>query len=263
MNPPSFPTLDIEVNGSRLDLRLNQPDRLNPLGPDTLVELAYAAKWCSTRSEIKVVVVSGAGRAFSAGADLSTFTGETGIPLRESGDRGRRMAEAIDAIPAITIAAVHGHCVGGGLVLAAACDLRIAAADTRFSIPEMELGIPLAWGGIPRLVREIGPAATHDLVLSCRPFGADEALALGLISRVVELEKLTAEVDELAAAVAARSMLTLRATKAAIAAATNQMVSVGAAWSDADALTSAFHDPESVAVRAKYLKSFEREVETP
>ena len=70
------------------------------------------------------------------------------------------MAEALTATQAVTIAAIHGHCVGGGVVLAAACDLRVVAEDVRFVIPEVDLGIPLAWGGIPRLVREIGPAAT-------------------------------------------------------------------------------------------------------
>jgi enoyl-CoA hydratase/carnithine racemase len=90
----------------------------------------------------------------SAGADLSTFAG--GPAEREDRDQGRRMAKAIEEMRAVTIAKMHGWCVGGGLVLAAVCDLRIAAESARFSIPEVDIGIPLAWGAIPRLVREIG-----------------------------------------------------------------------------------------------------------
>ena len=81
---------------------------------------------------------------------------------------------------------MHGWCVGGGLVLAAVCDLRVAGRSARFSIPEVELGIPLAWGGIPRLVREIGPALTKELVMTCREFGPDEAKAAGFLNRVVD-----------------------------------------------------------------------------
>ena len=90
------------------------------------------------------------------------------------------MADAIEQMRATTIVRLHGHIVGGGVVLASACDMRVAAEDARFSIPEIELGIPLAWGGIPRLVREIGPAMTKELVMTCRPFTSQEAKALGL-----------------------------------------------------------------------------------
>ena len=94
---------------------------------------------------------------FSAGFDLREFNnpnqdGRNGAAL------GKQMADAIENMKAVAVAAVHGHCVGGGVVLVAACDLRVAATNTIFSIPEVDLGIPLAWGGIPRLVREIGPA---------------------------------------------------------------------------------------------------------
>ena len=124
----------------------------------------------------------GNGRAFTAGADLAAFTDGGGVD-RAGTDAGRVMAEAITAMQAVTVAAIHGHCVGGGVVLAATCDLRVAAEDVRFVIPEVDLGIPLAWGGIPRLVREVGPAATRDLVMTCRPFGAAEAQALGFVNR--------------------------------------------------------------------------------
>jgi enoyl-CoA hydratase/carnithine racemase len=157
-------------------------------------------------------------------------------------------------VEAVTIARIHGHCVGGGVVLAAACDLRVAATGTRFSIPEVDLGIPLAWGGIPRLVRELGPAVTKELVLTCRPFGAEEARALRFVNRVVPAERLAAEVDELAAALAAKPALALDVTKRHVNAVTEEMGSTRGAFSDTDVLQSALHDPESRAVAAAYLE---------
>ena len=123
------------------------------------------------------------------------------------------MADAVERMSALTIAAIKGPCVGGGVVLASACDLRIAADDTVFSIPEVDLGIPLAWGGIPRLVREIGPAMTRELVLTCRPFDADEARSIGFVNRVVPRADLEAAVDELADQLAAKAPNVVRTTK--------------------------------------------------
>src|SRR4029078_9907453 len=117
----------------------------------------------------------------------------------EDRDQGWRMCRALEELRAVTVARIQGWCVGGGVVLAAVCDLRIAAEDARFSIPEVELGVPLAWGGIPRLVREIGPAMTKELVMTCRPFTAQEAKAMGFVNRVVPLAELDQQVEQLAA----------------------------------------------------------------
>ena len=178
----AFSTIEVHTEGALGGLTLNRPEKLNPLSLETLEELAEAARWFDERPEIKVVVVSGRGRAFSSGADVSSFAQapDDDRAPREAADAGRVMAEAVESMKAVTIASIHGHCVGGGVVLAGACDLRLAAQSTRFSIPEVDLGIPLAWGGIPRLVREIGPAMTKELVLSCRPFTAEEGQTTGL-----------------------------------------------------------------------------------
>src|SRR5205807_10471691 len=131
-------------------------------------------------------------------------------------DAGRQMAEAIESMRAVTIARVHGHCVGGAVVLVAACDLRVAAATTRFSIPEVDLGIPLAWGGIPRLVREIGPAVTKALVMTCRPFDAAEAHAIGFVNHVAAVHELAATVVSVVDALVSKSALVLEQTKQAV-----------------------------------------------
>lgn len=254
----NFSEIEVTVDGARAGITLNRPDKLNPLSTTTLNELVEAARRLDHMPAVKVVVISGRGRAFSAGADLASFAAQGGPPPREAADAGRRMADAIEAMRAVTIARLHGHCVGGALVLAAACDLRIAADDVRFSIPEVDLGIPLAWGGIPRLVREIGPARTKELVMTCRPFGAAEALSMGFLNRAVPAPGLGSVVDELAGLLLDKSALTLTATKRHTNAVTEAMVGTARAWNDADSLVTALHDPESRAAGSAYLKRLGR-----
>lgn len=243
-------------------LTLDQPDRLNPLSARCLSELIDAAHWFDERSDVKVVVVEGAGRSFTAGADVSgieagatTGTGGGRSGLRRDGtDLGRRMADAVEAMTAVTVARLHGYCVGGGVVLAAVCDMRVAADDAVFFIPEVDLGIPLGWGGIPRLVREIGPAMTRELVLTCRRFGAAEAKAIGFLNRVVPPGELDSAVDDLVANLVDKSALTLTVTKQQVRAAAEEMASTAHSFVEADLLIAAFGDDESLAVGRRYIQ---------
>lgn len=249
-----FDTIQVTAEGTQGELVLDRPDKLNPLSPHALREIAQAARWFDDEHpEVRVVVVSGRGRVFSAGADIGAFSAGDRLS-REDADAGRRMAEALEAMSAVTVAKLHGWCVGGGLVLAAACDLRVAADDARFSIPEVDLGIPLAWGGIPRLVAEIGPAATKDLVMTCRQFGADEALRLGLLTRVVAPADLDAAVAELATTIAAKPRMAVQATKRHVNAVAAGMNQSARSWSDADGLLAALDDPEGHASALAYLQ---------
>jgi enoyl-CoA hydratase/carnithine racemase len=250
-----FETLLAVADGAIGQLTLDRPEKLNPLSTATLGELAAAARWFDTQPEVTVVIVRGAGRSFSAGADLASYGGAQSVSTREAADRGREMADALEAMRAVSIASIHGWCVGGGLVLAAACDLRIAAEDARFSIPEVDLGIPLAWGGIPRLVREIGPALTKELVLTCRPFDAAEAKAAGFLNRVVPADELEQSVLALARSLAAKASHALFSTKRHVNAVTEQMVGTMRSWSDADGLVTAFSDPECADARRAYLRA--------
>jgi enoyl-CoA hydratase/carnithine racemase len=247
----SFTTVQVHVDGPVGRLTLDRPEKLNPLGTTTLLELVQAAQWFDEQPAVKAVVVSGRGRAFSAGADLASFEPGGGGDLTpwEAADAGRAMADAVAGMRAVTVAALHGYCIGGGVVLAAACDLRVAADDTVFSIPEVDLGIPLAWGGIPRLVRELGPALTRELVMTCRRFTADEAKAWGFVNRVVPAGEVRQEADELAATLAAKSTLTLTVTKEAVAAAARG----DDPGPGTDDLVAGLQDPESREVGRAYL----------
>lgn len=250
-----FENIAVEMKGSIGELRLIRPEKLNPLSTLTLQELTRAARLFDEEREIKIVIVRGEGRAFSSGADLASFSQRQAHSSRDAAEIGREMADALESMRALSIASIQGWCVGGGLVLAAACDLRVASDTARFSIPEVDLGIPLAWGGIPRLVREIGPALTKELVLTCRPFDAAEAHAAGFLNRVVPEDQLDATVDALAESLSKKASLTIFATKRHVNAVTDQMVGTMRSWSDADGLATALSDEECAQARRDYLEA--------
>ncbi len=254
-----FTALRLELGAPISRITLSRPERLNALSPVALAELIEAAETVAKSGGVKVVIVGGAGRAFCAGFDLDAVGGDA---VADQADLGRRMAEALTSIPALTIAAIHGHCVGGALVLAAACDIRIAAESTRFAIPEVDLGIPLAWGGIPRLVRELGPALTKELVLSCRPFTAAEAQAARFLNRVVADGDLQAEVDAVARSMAGKPQYLIRHTKQLVNALVEEAYSTGQSFRDAEVTMTAVHDEESRAMMQRYLATRGRRTST-
>ncbi len=252
-------TGSVNVGGKLGELLLDTPAKLNPLSTNTLRSIEKAARWFDGHDDLRVVVVRGAGRVFSAGASLAAFgPSNAQADPRHDSDAGWRMGRAMDEMRAVTVAQIHGWCVGGALVVASCCDLRIASDDARFSIPEIDLGIPLAWGGIPRLVREIGPAATKELVMTCRPFDAPEAVRLGFLNRTVPIGELEGAVDELVRTLISKPKLALLSTKAHVNAVTESMVATGRSWADADGLMGGLRDPEGRASSAAYLDRVRR-----
>lgn len=229
----------------------DRPRVLNALSPALLNDLVEACAEIGRDDSVKVVRFEGAGKCFSAGADLPAFLALLNGPDAQSvADLGRRATNAVAELPQITVAGIRGHCVGGGLVLAGACDIRVAATDARFMIPELDAGIPLAWGGMEHLVRLVGETVAADWVLSCRPFGAEEALRAGLISRIVPADVLQKELLALSGGIAEKPASVLRVTK-------RQLVEVrGGAFdarNDANALLAALHDPEAMEQGMRYV----------
>jgi enoyl-CoA hydratase/carnithine racemase len=163
-------------------LRLNRPP-LNPLSTALMAELADHAGKLAADPGVKALVVTGNEKAFAAGADVSEFTA-AGAARRVS-DGLRVGFDALAAVPRPVIAAINGFALGGGLELALACDLRVAGDSSRLGFPEIQLGIFPGAGGTQRLPRLVGPARAKDLIWSGRHVKAEEALALGLVDRVV------------------------------------------------------------------------------
>jgi enoyl-CoA hydratase/carnithine racemase len=227
---------DAELDGL-VTITLNRPEKLNALNialhdaiQPVLVEL-------ETDASARVVVLTGAGRAFSAGADLKDR--REGAPLNDI-DRmqrahiGGRTTELLDRLPQVLIGQINGLAIGGAVVFLTACDLRLAASSAWLSIPEVELGMPLTWQAIPRLMRELGPARTKELVMACDRFSAQQAYEWGFVNHVYADDQLASETRALAAKLLSMDPLSLSLTKSACAAAANTMVSVDTNWADAE-----------------------------
>src|SRR6185369_8553605 len=191
----TYETLEVEIAAPVARVWLARPERLNALDARTLDEIAAVFTALQTRFDVHVVVLGGRGRAFCAGADRKD------PPARLSRASG---ATALERCEAVTIARLNGHVIGGGLVLALACDFRVAASDTSFAVPEVDLGIPLTWGAVPRLVREIGAARAREVILLCDRFDTATAERWGLVHRAASGEALDATVDDLARRLAAK-----------------------------------------------------------
>jgi enoyl-CoA hydratase/carnithine racemase len=247
--------LRVGLDGSVGRIVLARPAKLNALNRALLEELARAAAWFDQQSNAKVVVISGEGKAFSAGFDLSDPSWSEPGPPERSAVVGRAMAEAIGSMRALTIASIHGHCIGGAVVLASACDLRVVSAGATFRIPEVDLGIPLFWTGVPRLTRELGPALAKELILTGRSFDASEARTMRFANRVVADDELEHHTTALAAELASKSALVLRMTKRQVEAAAPAVPpTVEGPDRDVADLAEAFADDESREIAAAYLQ---------
>ena len=192
-------------------ITVNRPDKLNALNQQTMQALDAAFAEAAAAEDVRVVVLTGAGpKAFVAGADIAEMSELSAMQGREFSLLGQRLMRRIERMPKPVIAMVSGFALGGGLELAMACHLRIAAATARIGQPEINLGLIPGFGGTQRLLRLTGRAAALELCLLGTPIDAARALQLGLVNRVVEPEALQAETTALAERLAGSAPLALR-----------------------------------------------------
>lgn len=210
-----MPTLELEtmrceVDGGLGRLRLNRPGALNAANWAWVKDLVEATEYLSEQAELRVVIVSGEGRAFCSGLDVKELAG--GKLSREWFATWERGVTGLAELSAITIAAIQGYCLGGGLQVAIACDLLVASTDAVLSIPAVKEGVVAALGPM-RLARLIGVARTKYLCLLGHRFSAEEGLALGLIHEVVRPDQLEERALSLARELLAIPFTALRHTK--------------------------------------------------
>ncbi len=218
-------TLIVERQGAVAWLRLNRPDKGNALDLAMWRELPAALAWLNAQPEVRVVVIAGEGRHFCCGIDLSALSHLYCLVDAACEARGREKLlafieqaqaafNAVETLRVPVIAAIHGGCLGAGVDLIAACDLRLAAGDARFSIKEVDWAVVPDVGTLQRLRHVIGQSALAELSYTGETFDAGRALALGLVSRVcASKEQLWLDAAALAQTIAAKSPLTVRGIK--------------------------------------------------
>jgi enoyl-CoA hydratase/carnithine racemase len=207
--------IDIEARGPAAVVTLRREDKLNALSSELEGELSRALRDDRVR-ESACVIVAGGARAFSAGADVTEMRELDPASIlayyRETGG----VYEEVAALPQPTVAAIAGHCLGGGLELALACDFRVADATASFGFPEVGIGIVPSSGGTHRLARLVGTSRAKELVLLRERFGPDEACAFGLVTETVGAGAALDRALEMAERLAALPPLAVRLAKQAI-----------------------------------------------
>ena len=211
--------LEVERDGAIARVWLARPEKRNPLDTETLEELIALYDGFARDLDVRVAVLGGRGVSFCAGADRSAPPGFTGLrggsqrELRWAAQLGRRAVTAIADAEVVTVARLHGHVLGGGLCLAVACDFRLAATDARLALPEIDLGLPLTWGGTARLVHELGAARARELIMLCDQVDGAAAERWGLVHRAVPAEELDAVVDDWATRLAGKPEVAVHMAK--------------------------------------------------
>ena len=239
-----------EHPGGVVLLRLQRPP-LNPLSEALLADLAAAARELAGEDGVHAVVVAGSEKACAAGADIEEF----GTPddARRIGVAFRDAFDALRAIPRPVIAAIRGFALGGGLELALACDLRVAADSARLGQPEILLGIIPGAGGTQRLPRLVGPARAKELIWSGRQVRADEALAIGLVDRMVPPDEVESHALEWAASFAGGAVVAMGLAKRAIDQGLDTSLSAGLDL-EAEAFVSVFATEDAVVGVRSFLQ---------
>ena len=209
-------TASLVIDRAVARLTLERPEALNALDRDVARVLEHSLARLTRSKAITVVIVSGRGRAFCAGNDIAEMPRLKPAEARTLSRRWQRIMDGFARLPQVTIAAVQGYALGGGCMLAAAQDIRIAEASARFGLPEVTLGFNPSYG-IARLLDVVGGGPARDLLLTGRTIDATEALRMGLVTRVVPDGELDRAARELAAGIARHPRGGLAATKAIVA----------------------------------------------
>jgi len=181
----AFQFLQVDVADRIATITVNRPDKLNALNDATMAELGHAIEQVRSDRAVAGVVVTGAGRAFIAGADISELRSKSGPEIYALARRGQEVFRRFETAPKPVIAAVNGFALGGGCELAMACHIRIAAEGAKFGQPEVKLGVIPGYGGTQRLTRLVGRGRALQLLLTGEMIDAGEAYRIGLVNRVV------------------------------------------------------------------------------
>ena len=224
-NIPQLETMAIELHEQVAEVRLNRPERSNAMNEAMWQEVRTAFAWADDTPAVRAVILSGAGKNFCSGIDLSMLAGvENAVAHRDPARRHEALRRLIidlqDCLSAVercrkpVLAAIHGACIGAGVDLISCCDMRFCTADTQFSVREIDLGMVADVGTLQRLPRLINDGMARELAYTGRLVGAEEAGRIGLVNRVCAApEELTEAARQIATSIAGKSPLAIRGTK--------------------------------------------------
>lgn len=211
-----FENLKYEIKNGIAYITVNRPDSLNALSSEVLYELQEAFERMDNDPEVGSAILTGEGRAFVAGADISQMVDLTGLEGQEMMKQGARVMNYIENVSKPVIAAVNGFALGGGCELAMACDIRIASEKAQFGQPEVNLGIIPGFGGTQRLPRLVGKGMGKYMIMTADYIKAYEALRIGLVEKVVPHEELISTCEEIALKIMSKAPIAIKAAKVAI-----------------------------------------------
>jgi len=213
----TFEFLAIERTGAVATVTITRPDKLNALNAQVIDELTRAFQGliaeASTEGAVRAVILTGTGKAFVAGADISAMAEMSSVAAKRFADAGHALCALIESAPFPVIAAVNGFALGGGCELALACDFIYASDKAFLGQPEVKLGVIPGFGGTQRLMRRVGAARARELIYTGDPITAAEAHAIGLVNAVFPADELLPKAREAALKIAARGPLAVAAAK--------------------------------------------------
>jgi len=211
-----YSTLLFNQKGRIGIIKVNRPEALNALNEAVLEDLSDIFGRIEADDSIGVVILTGEGRAFVAGADIAAMKEMSAIEGRSFMLKGQAVMQKIETLSKPVIAAVNGFALGGGCELAMSCDFRFASEKAKFGQPEVNLGIIPGFGGTQRLPRLVGKGMAKMLIFSAEMIGAEEAKSLGLVEKVFPAEELLAETEKFAEIILSKAPIAVRLAKAAI-----------------------------------------------
>ncbi|MDD4421392.1 MAG: short-chain-enoyl-CoA hydratase [Bacteroidales bacterium] len=212
----NYTKLIVDVKDKICTVKINNPEAMNALNSTILSELDEALTEIAANEEVSVVVITGEGRAFVAGADISQMSTMNATEGKAFGVQGSAVFRKIENLDKPVIAAINGFALGGGCELAMACDIRIASNKAKIGQPETGLGITPGFSGTQRLPRIVGPGKAKEIIYTAKPITADEAYRIGLVNSVVEPESLMDAAYAMAKQIAKNAPIALKYSKEAI-----------------------------------------------
>lgn len=212
----AYETIIMQIEEGIATITLNRPEVLNALNDQVFNELADAASKLAADPEVRVVIITGGEKVFAAGADITQMASASAVDVTTGDKPSHRAFRLIENMPKPVIAVIAGYALGGGCELTLVADIRIAADNAQFGLPEIKLGILPGAGGTQRLPRLIGAGRAKELIFSGDFIKADEALRVGLVNKVVPADQLFIEAQKMAKRFVARGAVALRLAKSSV-----------------------------------------------